>query len=122
MSAIAVGAGTLLYWLLQRNYNLHLHVPSGWTARLVFTKAMDGLLRACGVITARTENGSLQRYVAWLLGTALVAGAAPLVAGGLPEGTRAPCCRPRRSPSPCGWCLRRRSRRCCACIGSASSR
>jgi multicomponent K+:H+ antiporter subunit A len=90
MSAIAVGAGALLYWMLQRQYNLHLHAPSGWTGRLVFTRAIDTLFAVCGRITAKTENGSLQRYVAWLLGTATVAAAAPLLSGGLPEGTRAP--------------------------------
>jgi multicomponent K+:H+ antiporter subunit A len=79
MSVIAVAGGLLMYWLLQRKYNLHLHAPSGWTARLAFQKGMDALFRACGLVTAWTENGSLQRYAAWLLGSAIVVAAAPFL-------------------------------------------
>ncbi len=79
MSAIAIAGGLLMYWLLQRRYDLHLHVPSGWTARLVFQHAMDGLFRVAGLATAKTENGSLQRYAAWLVGSAIVVAIAPFI-------------------------------------------
>jgi multicomponent K+:H+ antiporter subunit A len=79
MSAIAVAGGLAMYWLLQRKYNLHLHTPSGWTLRLLFQKSMDALFRFAGRVTAWTENGSLQRYAAWIVGSAIVLGAAPFL-------------------------------------------
>jgi multicomponent K+:H+ antiporter subunit A len=79
MSAIAIAGGLLMYWLLQRKYNLHLHVPSGVTARLFFQHTMDALFRFAGRVTAKTENGSLQRYAAWLVGSAVVVALAPFI-------------------------------------------
>jgi multicomponent K+:H+ antiporter subunit A len=88
MSAIALAAGAALYWALQRRYNLHLHAPSGWTARLAFTRAIDALFALSGRLTAAIDNGSLQRQVALLAGVAILLAAAPLVGSGMPAGGR----------------------------------
>jgi multicomponent K+:H+ antiporter subunit A len=80
MSALALTLGAVLYWLLLHQYKLHLHVPSGWTGRLIFTRSVDGLVAASRRFTYWLENGSLQRYLALTVGAALVVGAAPFLA------------------------------------------
>jgi len=80
MSALALALGTLMYWVLLHRLDLHLHVPSGWTGRLLFTRAVDQLVLACRGLTGWLENGSLQRYLALMIGFALVAGVAPFLA------------------------------------------
>jgi multicomponent K+:H+ antiporter subunit A len=72
MSAIALAGGVLMYWLLRNRYKLHLHVPAGLAARLLFTRAYDALIANGARATRALQNGSLQRYLA-LLGLALVA-------------------------------------------------
>ena len=71
MSALALGLGLFIYWQLARRLNLHLHVPSGWSGRLAFTRAVDGLLGAAQRSTAALENGSLQRYLALIVAAAV---------------------------------------------------
>jgi multicomponent K+:H+ antiporter subunit A len=80
MSALALTLGAVMYWLLLHQYKLHLHVPSGWTGRLIFTRSVDGLVAASRRFTYWLENGSLQRYLALTVGAALVVGAAPFLA------------------------------------------
>lgn len=79
MSGVAIAGGLAMYWLLQRTYKLHLHTPSGWTGRLAFQQGMDALFRVAGRFTARLENGSLQRYLALTVGSAIVVGAMPFL-------------------------------------------
>jgi multicomponent K+:H+ antiporter subunit A len=81
MSLLAMACGVAFYFALQRGYKLHLHHPRGWTGRLVYTHAVDGLLAFAGRFTQRLENGSLQSYLAWVLASALLLGAAPFVFG-----------------------------------------
>ena len=81
MSALAMLLGVVLYWMLLRRFNLHLHVPSGWTGRLLFTHAVDGLVTGSRRIMGLLDNGSLQRYLALLVACALALGAAPFLAG-----------------------------------------
>ncbi len=88
LSLLAFAGGGAMYWALQRKYNLHLHVPSGWTARLAFQKLMDALARAAARVTAGLENGSLQRSLVCLFAAALVLGATPLLGSGIPAGGR----------------------------------
>lgn len=91
MSAVALVGGVVFYVALQRRFDLHLHHPRGWTGRLLFTQAIDGLLRLSTRVTARLENGSLQRHAAWMVGAALLAAAWPFLLGrgeGLGSGTR----------------------------------
>ncbi len=88
MSVLAFAGGGALYWALQRKYNLHLHAPSGWTARLAFQKAMDAAMAAAAGLTRGIENGSLQRSLVCLFTVALVLGATPLLGSGIPAGSR----------------------------------
>jgi multicomponent K+:H+ antiporter subunit A len=88
MSAIALTLGGAAYWALHRKYRLHLHAPSGWTARLLFTRSLDGLFALSARFTEAFDNASLQRQVALLVGAAVVLGAAPLLGSGMPAGGR----------------------------------
>jgi multicomponent K+:H+ antiporter subunit A len=89
LSVLAFAGGAAMYWALQRKYNLHLHAPSGWTARLAFQRAMDAALAAAARVTRALENGSLQRSLVCLFAVALVLGATPLLGSGIPAGGRA---------------------------------
>jgi multicomponent K+:H+ antiporter subunit A len=80
MSAVALAGGVAMYFALQRRFDLHLHHPRGWTGRLLFTHAVDGLFGLAGRFTQRLENGSLQRYAALMVGTAVVFAVWPFVA------------------------------------------
>ncbi|GAA0572514.1 monovalent cation/H+ antiporter subunit A [Halomonas salifodinae] len=78
MSAIALIAGVLLY-------ALHDHLRqfgrqfAPMDARLVFEAAVQRLAATSQRLTTRLENGSLQRYMSWLLGAALLLGAVGLL-------------------------------------------
>lgn len=92
MSALAMAGGVAMYGALQRRFNLHLHHPRGWTGRLLFTQAVELLLRGAGRVTAALETGSLQRHAAWMVAAAVAVAAWPLVQGpgaGLSTGSRA---------------------------------
>jgi len=86
MSAAAMALGGLMYWLLQRRFDLHLHAPRGWNASLLFTHALAALHRLGRAATRRVENGSAQRSVLLLFVAVVVAGAAPLLGSPLPVG------------------------------------
>ena len=91
LSVVALAGGVLLYWLLQRRFDLHRYQPQAWSGRLFFTTAIDGLFALAGRISRRAESGSLQAYAAWMVGAAIVLAAWPLVSGpgaGLGTGTR----------------------------------
>lgn len=93
MSAIALGAGVAVYFALQRVFRLHHrvieHWARGWDASQIFTRLVDGTFKLSGWATGALENGSLQRYAAWLVGSAIVVAAAPLwQAGPLGPGDR----------------------------------
>jgi multicomponent K+:H+ antiporter subunit A len=88
LSVLAFAGGAAMYWALQRKYNLHLHAPSGWTARLVFQRLMDAAVAAAARVTGAVENGRLQRSLVCLFAVALVLGAAPLAGSGIPAGGR----------------------------------
>jgi len=82
MSAVAVGGGALFYALLRRGGRLHRHEPGAFSAKRVFESLIDGLFGAAGRFTTRLENGSLQRYIAWMLLLALALAAWPLLQQG----------------------------------------
>jgi multicomponent K+:H+ antiporter subunit A len=88
MSAIAFAGGLALYWALARRYNLHLHAPSGWTARLVFTRKINAVFALARHVTRAFDSGSLQRQLALLVTAAVVLAGVPLVASGLAFGAR----------------------------------
>ena len=82
------GAGALLagIWLvawLASGRRLHRLQSESWfgplTGRAVFEGAIDGLFGLAGRITQLLETGSLQRYVAWLVGSAIAVAALGMV-------------------------------------------
>jgi multicomponent K+:H+ antiporter subunit A len=94
MSALALAGGVALYAALARGRRLHRMVSEAWfgrwTGRALFESAVDALFGAAGRLSVALENGSLQRYLAWLLGAAIVVAAAPLVGQSIGTGGRAP--------------------------------
>ena len=86
MSALALAGGAVIYWLLRRQYDLHLHVPVRYTGRLLFQHSYDRFIALAGRLTNRLENGSLQRYFALVLVTFIALGAWPLLQHGFETG------------------------------------
>ena len=84
MSVLAVLGGITFYLGLQRRWQLHLHHPRGWTGRLLFTQALNGLVGGAQSVVRLTETGSLQRQIAWMVGAAIVVGAWPLLHSAVP--------------------------------------
>ncbi|MCE3224590.1 MAG: monovalent cation/H+ antiporter subunit [Nitrospira sp.] len=89
MSAIALAGGALVYWLLRRRYDLHLHVPVRYTGRLLFQQAFDGAIAVAGRLTKGMENGSLQRYLALMFSAIIGLGAWPFFQHGFAAGATA---------------------------------
>ena len=88
MSFIALAGGVAMYIALQRRFRLHLQHPRGITGRLLFTRAVSWLSVASASLTRALETGSQQRYVAVLLGAAVIGGAWPFLAhDGAASGT-----------------------------------
>jgi len=79
MSLLGLLAGAALYAGLRRGGRLHRHQPRGWSGKAAFTALIDGLFGRAGRVTSLLENGSLQRYLAWLLGAAVLAAALPFL-------------------------------------------
>ncbi len=90
MSAVALVGGLGLYAALAQARRLHGLLSESWfgpvNGRQLFEGLMAGLFAWSARVTTRLENGSLQRYVAWLLAAALVAGGWPLWGAGLGGG------------------------------------
>ncbi|MGF1614814.1 MAG: monovalent cation/H+ antiporter subunit A [Gammaproteobacteria bacterium] len=78
MSAVALASGALVYALRHRLFALHdrLFVPVD--AKRLFEAALVVIIGAAQRLTTALENGSLQRYAAWLIASAVVAGGAGL--------------------------------------------
>jgi multicomponent K+:H+ antiporter subunit A len=92
MSAIALFAGILLYRTLAQNKRLHGISSEAWfgrgTGRQVFETVIDGLFANAGRLTQALENSSLQRYLALMVGAAVLVVAAPLLGSGIGTGER----------------------------------
>jgi multicomponent K+:H+ antiporter subunit A len=88
LSALAFAGGALVYWALQRQYKLHLHVPSRWSARRLYLALLGGLTSVAERATIRFASGAPARSFALLFGVAVAVGATPFLAGGLAPGER----------------------------------
>lgn len=75
MSLVALAGGVALYFWLQRKFRLHAHIPSRRTAKRLFDESAILVTRAAVWVTARLDNGSLQRSLALLLATSLIVAA-----------------------------------------------
>jgi len=73
MSLIALAGGIALYTQRQKLFDFHDHVFPFPDARAMFWEFITWLMDAAQVATRALENGSLQRYAALLLLTALAA-------------------------------------------------
>ncbi|GAB3189275.1 monovalent cation/H+ antiporter subunit A [Hydrogenophaga aquatica] len=94
MSAIALVAGVGLYAWLAHGKRLHRISSEAWfgraTGRQIFESTIDGLFGMAGRVSSLFESGSLQRYLAWMIGAAIVVGAAPLLGSQIGAGGREP--------------------------------
>lgn len=76
MSAVALAGGATLYFSLIKHQRLHRIESERWfgTMRgsLIFDHLINRLFQAAGLITRYLENGSLQRYLACLLGATML--------------------------------------------------
>lgn len=87
MSFVALFGGILVYTFRQPLFRWYAGLPS-LDAKLLFDQGVVLLVRGCAGLTRALENASLQRYLALLLGSALVVvalglGALPQVSGPL---------------------------------------
>ncbi len=71
MSVVALVGGVLVYALRKPLFNWYAGLPEV-DAKLVFEQQVQRVVALAARLTAWLENGSLQRYLAWLLGAALV--------------------------------------------------
>ncbi|WP_106477467.1 monovalent cation/H+ antiporter subunit A [Phytohalomonas tamaricis] len=88
MSAIALGGGILVYALRHYIYNFHRQFRSQ-DPNVIFEASTQAIVRVAQQAIDRFENGSLQRYMFWLLLTALGFSAyglieSPRLSGNLP--------------------------------------
>lgn len=77
MSLIALGGGGLVYAMRKHLFRLYERSFVHLDGKRTFDACMHGLRAACAWITATTENGSLQRYLALMVIGALIVGIAP---------------------------------------------
>jgi multicomponent K+:H+ antiporter subunit A len=92
MSAVALAAGAGLYLTLAAGKRLHRISSEDWygrfTGRHIFETLIDALFRFAGRVSAQLETGSLQRYLVWLMGSAIVVAASQLLGRGIGAGSR----------------------------------
>jgi multicomponent K+:H+ antiporter subunit A len=92
MSAIALVVGIALYLMLAKNKRLHRIESEAWfgraTGRQMFEGLMEDLFVLAARVTTRLENGSLQSYIAWMLGGVVLVVGWPLLGSGIGTGPR----------------------------------
>lgn len=92
MSAVALVGGVCVYLVLASGGRLHRSVSEDWfgrfTGRQLFESTIDRLFATSARVTLWLDNGSLQRYLAWMLGAAILLAAWPLLGSGLGTGSR----------------------------------
>ncbi len=81
LSAIAVAGGAFVYLALRRSGRLHRWQPLALQGQRAFTALNDGLFGLAGRVTHVLENGSLQRYAAWMVAAAVAVAAWPFLGG-----------------------------------------
>jgi len=81
MSAVAVAGGATLYFALASGGRLHHYLPRAFSGKGLFTSGVDSLFALAGRFTKLLENGSLQRYAAWMIASAVAVAAWPLLQG-----------------------------------------
>ena len=95
MSLFGLAAGIALYFGIRRLIDLY-GISYDSLGRRVFEWKYDRATGWAARLTARLENGSLQRYLGLMVVSALVMGATPFLAGSLSPGQSQPM-------PPLGW-------------------
>ena len=86
MSAVALLGGLTFFWLLQKRFNLHLHAPKELNGHRIFVHLVESLRAFARWLTALLQNGSLQRYLAFLVASVIALGAWPFIEFGYNTG------------------------------------
>jgi multicomponent K+:H+ antiporter subunit A len=73
MTAAAVAGGALLYWKWESIHRLHEVLPD-IDGREIFERCIEGAVGGARLVTDTVDNGSLQRYLAFSVGFATLAG------------------------------------------------
>ncbi|SES17767.1 monovalent cation/H+ antiporter subunit A [Halopseudomonas bauzanensis] len=71
MSVVALLVGVLIYFGRHRLLGWHVHLPR-LDAKNLFERVIQRLVNQAAMLTLRIENSSLQRYLLWMLLTALL--------------------------------------------------
>ena len=79
MSAVAVAGGAALYFGLAGGGRLGRYLPGAFSAKAMFEGGTDRLFGFAGRLTQSLENGSLQRYAAWMVALAVGLAAWPFL-------------------------------------------
>ncbi len=82
MSAIALGGGTLLYSQRRRLFAAHARFLPRASGAAAFQFTVRRVRDMANKLIDRIDNGSLQRYIAWLLAVAVLLAATPLLRAG----------------------------------------
>ncbi|MCR5872793.1 monovalent cation/H+ antiporter subunit A [Phenylobacterium sp. J426] len=87
MSAIALAAGAVILWRFRQAEAawLRLRLPE---AKAIFESLTERITAACRRLTYRLHNGSLQRYLAFLIGAAILVGLGGFFGADYVEGAR----------------------------------
>jgi len=78
MSVVAFVGGLLIYWQRHWLFWLQQRYPLPIDGKTLFDGTLNAILKIARRITTSLENGSLQRYLALLIGSAILAAAVPL--------------------------------------------
>jgi multicomponent K+:H+ antiporter subunit A len=87
MSVIAMLGGATVYYFLRHFYNLHRYVHSPFTGHWLYHELLERILHVSGWVTRGLQNGSLQRYLAWIVGVTVLLAAWPFFEFGYVVGT-----------------------------------
>ncbi|OTG67550.1 monovalent cation/H+ antiporter subunit A [Acinetobacter silvestris] len=92
MSAIALVGGVIFYFALAKNDRIREidldPILGQFQGKLLFERFLKNLLRLSRKIKAKTETGSLQNYLLWIVIFSIVMVTTPLLNQGLTTGTR----------------------------------
>ncbi len=74
MSAIALALGVVVYIFRERLFAWHDHKIAHLDARIIYHFVLNGINKLATSVTRAFDKGSLQNAIAWIIGTACVAG------------------------------------------------
>ncbi|OGB26653.1 MAG: monovalent cation/H+ antiporter subunit A [Burkholderiales bacterium RIFCSPLOWO2_02_FULL_57_36] len=86
MSVVAMLGGAAVYYFLRHFYDLHRYVHSPFTGHWLYHEFLEKLLNLSVWVTRRLQNGSLQRYLAWIVGVTVLLAAWPFFEFGYVAG------------------------------------